>query len=145
MATVDEQGLVTTLMPGIVKIIATSEGIESGPVNLEIFAESRTGSFRPRAGTSYTVKGTAILEQVPGNALQLRFAADFQSSNGPDLNVYLSTADAINSASVKLGQLKSTRGEQVYEVPGYVEMNDVDYVIIHCLPFNVTFGSAPLQ
>lgn len=144
LATITDEGLVRTIEPGVVQIIAASDGIESTPINLEIFAASRTGTFRPAPGTSYTVQGQAFLEQIPGGSLQLRFAANFQSSNGPDLNVYLSTANQINSASVKLGRLQSTRGEQIYEVPSFVEMNDFDHIIIHCLPFNVTFGSAPL-
>lgn len=144
LATITDAGLVRTIEPGVVQIIAASDGIESTPINLEIFAASRTGTFRAAAGTSYTVQGRAFLEQVPGGSLQLRFAADFQSSNGPDLNVYLSTANQINSSSVQLGKLQSTRGEQTYAVPSNIEMNDFDHVIIHCLPFNVTFGSAPL-
>lgn len=145
LATIDENGFVRTLRPGNVDIIAASEGIESVPVLLEIFAESRTGSFRAAPNTSYTVEGTATLEQVSGGDLQLRFSSNFLSSNGPDLNVYLSPEDAVTSSSIQLGQLMSTRGEQVYEVPGHVQMNDFDYVIIHCVPFNVTFGFAQFR
>lgn len=145
LATVDDQGLVTSIMPGLVQVVATSAGIESSPINLEIFAQSREGTFRAAPNTSYTVKGKAILEQIPGGNLRLRFDEDFQSSNGPDLNVYLSTESKINSTSLQLGQLMATRGEQTYTIPPFVEMNDFDHVIIHCLPFNVTFGSAPLR
>ena len=145
LATVNELGLVTTLMPGIVNVTATADGVNSTPVQLEIFPESRTGTFRPAPGTSYTAKGGVTLEAIPGGNLQLRFAANFESSNGPDLNVYLSPDDTINSASINLGQLQSTRGEQVYTVPDFVNMSTFDYVIIHCLPFNVTFGFAPLR
>ncbi len=145
LATIDATGLVTTTAPGVVEVSATSEGIQSSPIILEIFAASRSGNFRAAPNTSYTVNGKAILEQVSGGGLQLRFDEDFQSSNGPDLNVYLSSESTINANSLLLGQLKSTRGMQTYELPSFVEMNDFDHVVIHCLPFNVTFGSAPLR
>ena len=145
LATVDDQGLVTSIEPGMVQIIASSGQIESSPINLEIFAMSREGTFRAAPNTSYTVKGKAILEQIMGGNLRLRFDEDFQSSNGPDLNVYLSTESRVNATSLHLGQLMATRGEQTYTIPPFVEMNDFDHVIIHCLPFNVTFGSAPLR
>lgn len=145
LASVDIQGLVSTLMPGNAQITAIADGVRSTPVNLEIFPESRTGTFRAAPGTSYTVNGGVTMEAIAGGNLQLRFAANFESSNGPDLNVYLSTESTITSASINLGQLQSTRGEQIYEMPSNVSMNTYDYVIIHCLPFNVTFGFAPLR
>lgn len=145
LATIDATGLVTTTAPGTVQVSATAEGIQSALITLEIFAASRTGNFRAAPNTSYTVEGQAILEQISGGGLQLRFDEDFLSSNGPDLNVYLSSASTINANSLKLGQLKNTRGTQTYELPSFVEMNDYDHVVIHCLPFNVTFGSAPLR
>lgn len=145
LATIDDQGLVATSLPGLVNVTATADGVTSAPVQLEIFPESRTGTFRAAPGTSYTVKGNVTLEAIPGGKLQLRFAANFESSNGPDLNVYLSPEDTINSASINVGQLQSTRGEQIYTLPDFVSMNTFDYVIIHCTPFNVTFGFAPLR
>ncbi len=137
--------MVTTTAVGPVQVSASSEGIQSAPITLEIFAASREGTFRAAPNTSYTVKGKAILEQVSGGGLQLRFDEDFQSSNGPDLNVYLSSESGINANSLLLGQLMNTRGTQTYTLPPFVEMNDFDHVVIHCLPFNVTFGSAPLR
>ncbi len=145
LASINNEGRVTTLMPGIVQITAIADGISSTPVNLEIFPESRTGTFRAAEGTSYTVQGGVTLEAIAGGKLQIRFAENFQSSNGPDLNVYLSTDDSINSASINLGNLQSTRGAQIYTVPDNVSMSTYDFVIIHCLPFNVTFGYAPLR
>lgn len=143
IAVVNATGLVTGLSPGSVQITATSENIESTPINLEVLEPSRTGTFRATPGTSYTVKGTAILEQIPGeDGLRLRFDEDFQSSNGPDLYVYLSKTDKVNATSVSLGKLQTTLGAQTYTVPSSVNMTDFDYVLIHCLPFNVTFGFA---
>ena len=144
VAQIDDQGLLTGINPGNVLITASTEGIESMPAELDVFARSRNGSFRASPGTSYQLSGTAVLEQSD-TGLQLRFLDNFSVSNGPDLHVYLSTADRINASSIDLGDIKGTSGAQTYGVPSNVNMNDFDYVIIHCLPFNVTFGFAKLN
>ena len=85
-----------------------------------------------------------MLEQTD-TGLQLRFLDSFSVSNGPDLHVYLSTENRVNGRSLDLGDLQSTRGAQTYTLPNTVEMDEFDYVLIHCLPFNVTFGFALLD
>ena len=95
-------------------------------------------------GTSYNVEGTAILEQTE-TGLQLRFLDDFTVTNGPDLRVYLSSESRVNGRSFELGVLQVPSGEQTYVVPSSIEMNQFDYVVIHCLPFNVSFGFARLN
>lgn len=145
LAVVDGEGVVQTIETGEVQVIASAGDIDSGPANLEILAKSRTGTFRATPGTSYRISGTAILEQVEGGGLQIRFGENFSSSNGPDLYVYLSTESKVNATSLQVAQLQATAGAQTYVVPGNVSMNDFDNVIIHCLPFNISFGFAPLN
>lgn len=145
LAIINTEGIVQTVETGQVQVIASVGDIESAPARLEILAKSRTGAFRGSPGTSYNISGTAFLEQVEGGGLQLRFGENFSSSNGPDLYVYLSTEGKVNATSLQVGQLQSTAGAQTYVVPGNVNMNDFDNVIIHCLPFNISFGFAPLN
>ena len=145
LATVDAEGTVQALKPGQVQVTATVDGIESAPARLEILPRSRSGTFMRTPGTSYSIAGTATLERVEGAGLQLRFLDDFSVSNGPDLFVYLSTESKVNATSLSLGRLFSISGEQVYPLPNDVGINDFDNVLIHCLPFNVTFGFAPLN
>jgi hypothetical protein len=144
IATVDASGNVRTLATGALSVIASADGADSAPASLTVLAPSRTGAFEPRPGTGYNVAGTAVLEPSPGGGLQLRFASNFTSSNGPDLYVYLSTTNTVTAGSREIAELQSTRGAQTYILPGDVEMGDFDYVIIHCKPFNVTFGFARL-
>ena len=145
LATINDQGEAQGLEPGTVQVIATVEGIESAPADLEVLARSKSGAFRKTPGTSYSVAGTAILEQVEGGGLQVRFLDDFSVSNGPDLYVYLSTETKVNATSQSLGKLQAISGTQIYQVPAGVGINDFENVLIHCLPFNVTFGYAPLE
>lgn len=75
----------------------------------------------------------------------LNFGSDFSSSNGPGLAVFLSTTSGRNSGSLNLGNLQRNSGNQDYSVSGNVELGDFDWVIIHCVPFNITFGFAELK
>ena len=70
--------------------------------------------------------------------------ANFNSSNGPALHVYISK-EAMPINFIDLGALKSTIGNQVYSVPGMPDFRDYKYISIHCIDYNHLFGSALLQ
>lgn len=113
--------------------------------SMEVTGDSRTGMFVQKPGSSYNVRGTATLEKQGNGNLMLNFGSDFSSSNGPGLAVFLSTTSGRNSGSLNLGNLQRTSGDQDYSVSGNVELGDFDWVIIHCVPFNITFGFAELK
>ena len=69
---------------------------------------------------------------------------NFSTSNGPDLKVYLSTA-ATPSGFISLGDLKSTNGNQVYEISGTPDFSKYKFVLIHCERYNHLYGSAELS
>ncbi|MEJ7691551.1 DM13 domain-containing protein [Daejeonella sp.] len=69
---------------------------------------------------------------------------NFSTSNGPDLKVYLSTASS-PSEFISLGNLKSTNGNQVYEISGTPDFTKHKFVLIHCERFKHLFGSAELM
>jgi len=68
---------------------------------------------------------------------------DFRSTNGPDLYVYLAT-DKGASDFVSLGNLKANQGNQNYEIPADVDLEEYSQVLIWCKPFHVLFGNAEL-
>jgi hypothetical protein len=75
----------------------------------------------------------------------LRFE-DFETSNGPDLNVYLvnsSTGDVTDV--VDLGDLRGNIGSQNYEIPADVDLSVYDTVMIWCVRFSTGFGQATLE
>ncbi len=144
VASVDSDGLVQALQAGQTNIYAAAEDIESMAIAITVTSGSRQGTFTKRPGTSYNVNGTAIMEMNKGG-LGLRFADDFNCSSGPGLHVFLSQHNSVNASSVDLGDLKSTSGAQTYVVPEGISLSSFDWVIIHCVPFNVTFGYAELN
>jgi len=145
VATIDNTGLLTAIMPGTADIIASADGIDSPSAFLKVLGESRTGMFMKKPGTSYTVSGTAILERLEDGSLLLEFGGDFSASNGPGLHVFLSTANGINMTSLDLGDLKLNSGSQSYPISGTIELDTFNWVVIHCVPFNITFGFAELK
>ena len=146
VATIDVGGDAQALEPGVADIVATTEGIDSAPATLIVPGGVRQGMFVKRAGSSYTVQGTATLEELPGGGLRLTFGSDFLVSSGPGLKVFLSNSTTVGSGSLDLGDLQKDNGEQTYFISsGSVTLNSYNNVVIHCVPFNVTFGHAALQ
>jgi hypothetical protein len=144
VARIDSAGLATGVAPGSASITATANGVDSAPAILEVTGSVRTGTFVPRPGGSYQVRGTATLERLGDGSLRLTFGPDFASSAGPGLGVFLSSSSTVTGASYYVAGLGSTLGMQTYTIPAGVGLNTYDYVIIHCIPFQVTFGYAQL-
>jgi hypothetical protein len=145
VASIDGQGLARALKAGTTEVTATTGGVRSLPAVLRVPGQRRTGLFAARGGTNYTVRGTAILEEQEDGALVVRFEDNFATSSGPGLEVFLSSTSVVNAGSLNLGTLQSTRGAQSYRVGDRsVALDTYDFVVIHCVPFNVTFGAAQL-
>lgn len=96
------------------------------------------GSFTGYTG--HSVVGDAV---VLNDGTEQRFLRleGFDSTNGPDLNVYLRAEDG---EIVDLGDLKGNIGDQNYEIPTDVDLERFDTVQIWCVRFGVLFGDAIL-
>ena len=106
-----------------------------------------SGMFHSNA---HETRGSATVYQLAGDRRVLRLA-DFETSNGPDVRVYLvAAADVTDNDTVKesgfveLGKLKGNIGAQNYEVPAAVDLARYRAVTIWCKRFSVNFGTAPL-
>lgn len=142
---IDSSGAATALTPGSATVQAEDEGVFSNQAQLEVLGTTRGGRFIPRPGSPYQCQGAALLRSQEEGGLTLEFGEDFSVDSGPRLEVFLSSTNAIGPGSLNLGELKQTAGFQTYAVPSGVELNTFGWVIIHCVPFNVTFGYAQLE
>ncbi|MCE6993905.1 DM13 domain-containing protein [Saccharothrix sp. S26] len=121
--------------------VTTTSAAPEGPVALA------SGPFR---SLEHATTGTATLVRLPGGGHAVQFEA-LDTSDGPDLYVYLSDKPADSSESAfgsgftNLGELKANRGNQVYEVPAGVDLTAVRSVVIWCKRFSAGFGAAPLE
>jgi hypothetical protein len=117
------------------------EPAPSGPVELA------TGTFVSR--NRYTVTGTATTYQLEDGQRLLRLE-DFESTNGPDLFVYLTVAGAsdddadLDADFIDLGVLSGNIGNQNYVIPADVDLDRYDSVVIWCRRFTTSFGVADL-
>lgn len=112
---------------------------EAAPAQLTTEA---TGTF---VSLDHSTSGGAVVLGGDSGQRFLRFE-DLDTSNGPDLNVYLvnsSTGDV--SDLVDLGDLKGNLGDQNYEIPADVDLAIYDTVVIWCVRFSSAFGQAELR
>ena len=123
-------------------VVEPAEQVAADPVQpaaAEPVVEA-SGEFRGLG--RYDVSGDAI---VLGNGTGQRFLRfeNFDSNNGPDLNVYLVNPDDPDDF-VDLGDLKGNIGDQNYEIPPEVDLDRYSQVAIWCVRFSVGFGVADL-
>jgi hypothetical protein len=97
---------------------------------------------------AHDTEGVAQTIEVRGDKRFLTLT-DFETDNGPDLRVYLSTPDADQGSpgedSEDLGGLKGNKGDQQYEIPKGVDLDRLNKVVVWCRAFSVGFGSAELR
>jgi hypothetical protein len=94
---------------------------------------------------AHETKGRATVLRNADGSGTLRLA-DFSTSNGPDVRVYLSAGDedAYGKDFVDLGGLKGNVGDQNYAIPARTDLERYDTAVIWCRRFTVAFGAAPL-
>jgi hypothetical protein len=99
-----------------------------------------TGNFMN--GPDRDVSGKATIYKT-NNELELQLI-NFKTDNGPALHVFVSKEEKPLNA-IDLGELKSTTGNQVYEISGMPDFNLYKYVSIHCVQYNHFFGAAKIN
>jgi hypothetical protein len=110
-----------------------------------------TGSF---VSQEHATTGTVSIIQNPDGTRVLALE-DLDTSNGPDVHVWLSAADAVEGfegwflaggeAYYDLGMIKGNQGNQVYEIPDEVDLSLYRSVSLWCVQFSVGFGAAQLM
>ncbi|MCY3785118.1 MAG: DM13 domain-containing protein [bacterium] len=138
---------------------AMNEAMASGAMPREVIMnEERPMPVAPQIVTLVSGEFSSRSHRTSGRALVLndgspqRFLRfeNFRTDNGPDVNVYLSSAphDApardFASDFVDLGDMKGNVGAQNYEIPPEVDLDHYSTVVVWCVRFSVAFGVAPL-
>jgi hypothetical protein len=101
-------------------------------------------------GVAHETRGTATIYKLSDGKRVLRFT-DFETSNGPDVNIYLVAADdasdnetVTKAGFISLGSIKGNKGDQNYDVPADVDLGKYKAVTVWCRRFGVNFATAPL-
>ena len=117
---------------------------ETGAEATQILAR---GEFR---SLEHDTHGSATTLELPDGSRFLRLEG-LDTSNGPDLRVYLSEVPASDDwyaygeRFVDLGSLKGNRGDQNYALPEELDLSRFKSAVIWCRRFTVGFGVAPLE
>jgi hypothetical protein len=102
--------------------------------------KSLKGTF---SSLAHETSGAAVVKMLNDGSRILRLE-DFETSNGPDVRVYVSTGEPYGKDFVDLGGLKGNVGNQNYAIPSGTDLERYDTVVIWCRRFTVAFGAAPL-
>src|ERR687895_912939 len=141
-----DEDVVTAQAPGAVRGAegARDQGSRQRPVRPANILLSR-GRFE---SLEHETTGVAQVIEVPGGRPVVTLTR-FETDNGRDLRVYLSTADANQDSAgedyVDLGALKGNVGDQQYEIPGGADLQRLTKVVVWCRAFSVGFGAASLR
>jgi hypothetical protein len=108
--------------------------------NVELVNGAFTALDHPGSGRA------AVVELAEGG--RVLTLTDFETDPGPDLRVYLTAGDPAAGEDigefVDLGVLKGNVGDQQYELPDDVDLDELSNVVVWCRAFSVGFTSAPL-
>jgi len=118
----------------------------NSPMNaeeMENMSSTREGNFSALNGK--TTSGRATLREVTPGTLRLDFSSDFSLSNGPGLFVMLSNSEFPSDDAVTIGGFISPTGPQMYTIPEGVTLDSFTHVLVHCVPYDVTFAAAELK
>jgi Electron transfer DM13 len=128
--------------------VVTSQGIINKPQTnatsaAAIVSTIRIGSFVGAGDGFHNAKGLAKVIPLGGGRTILRLE-NFQSTNGPNVHLYLAT-DKAASNFIDLGRLKANNGNQNYNIPARTDLAKYNTALIWCKDFSVLFGSVQLN
>jgi hypothetical protein len=139
---------VNEAVPGeaVEEVEGAGGGTEGGPAGPDVLARGRFISLE------HTTRGQAVVLETSGGRRFLRFEG-FETSNGPDLVVYLSAKEpagpddwhGYDQDFVDLGVLKGNVGSQNYEIPEGTDLDRYSTAVVWCRRFTVGFAAAILS
>ncbi|MBV8068218.1 MAG: DM13 domain-containing protein [Candidatus Eremiobacteraeota bacterium] len=100
---------------------------------------------------AHDTAGTVTIYRLDNGDRVLRLT-NFHTSNGPDVHIYLTSAEKVKANGdvtggkyLDLGSLKGNIGDQNYTIPSGVALADYHSVSVWCARFHVNFGAAQLN
>lgn len=148
---IDGQGTAEALQLGSSTIsVSYSDGENTLTDAREVHVGNNTVmSVLERSGTiqttsSYRLTGDFTLREE-GDGVILEFGNDYEASSSlPGLYVYLTNNPNTTANAVEIGAVQVFSGQHAYQVPD-VGINDYNYVLYFCKPFNVKVGDGEIM
>lgn len=138
---------------GILAVVALVAAWAAAPLFIETRSEQPippgfTGAVKrgtwQGVDSFHFAEGTAIIlsDGQGGHLLRLE---DFRVRNGPDIHFFLSADATVGPGDVDLGTVPATSGSYNVAMPAGVDIDTVSFALVHCVPANFLFASAPLS
>ena len=135
-ADVNSSGTVTGKAFGSANIKATSSGVQSPPLMVQVI---RRGTFAGMASA-----GMAKLK-IENNVLKLQTTSTFSvATSPPDLRIYLGNNNTNINGALEVASLGQRSGAQSWNIAAPTTIAQYRYVIVWCKQFGGTYGVADL-
>jgi Electron transfer DM13. len=144
---VDDMGMVTALQMGEATImvtldvngeVLTDEHLITVAEETVIAPSERTGTLQTTS--SYLLRGDFMLAEED-NALVLTFSDNYEtSSNLPGVYIYLTNNPSTINGAFEIGKVSTFSGAHSYTISDNISLNEFNYVLYFCKPFNVKVG-----
>jgi len=147
-------GFATAHSPGAVTIslfTSTPEGeveesfsVEAGETTVEV-EQSNTRKGVIRTTTFYDLAGDFELSTLDDGKLRIEIAENYVASDAlPGLYVYLTNNPRSTADAFEIGEVSVFSGAHSYEIEG-VNIDDYNYLLYFCKPFNVKVGDGEIE
>lgn len=150
---VDETGTLTGIAKGEATVIATLELADNTPLTVSrlivVDQETVANNTGVRKGTikttsSYLLKGGFEISKE-GTDLQIIIDDDYEASTAlPGLYVYLTNNPSSTTGALEIGEVTVFKGTHIYTIGGDIALNQYDYLLYYCKPFNVKVGDGEI-
>lgn len=143
-------GLATALSAGTVQIsvsaadqsVSDSIEVTVGEETVEVIPETISGTIRTT--TFYELEGSFDLSETE-TGLLLDIKDDYKTTSAlPGFYIYLSNNKNSIAGAFEIGEVTVFSGAHTYEIDG-VGINDYNFIVYFCKPFNVKVGEAELN
>jgi len=149
---ISDSGLATAKAIGNAVISVTTISAEhqvSDEVEIEVGQEtvmdeaSRMGQIRTTS--SYALTGAFEMITENGNVV-INIDDTYKTTSAlPGLYIYLSNNPNTTSEAFEIGEVEVFEGEHSYTLPTEVGINDYNYLLYYCKPFNVKVGDGAIE
>jgi hypothetical protein len=152
---VDAAGAATGVSKGSAVITAKVDLADgsflSADLPLVVDAETTTGGGdNQRQGTikttsSYVLQGDFIVAKE-GTELVIEIADNYEATSAlPGLYVYLSNNPNSTANAMEIGAVEVFKGAHTYRIDGDIALNQYEYLLYYCKPFNVKVGDGKME
>lgn len=151
---IDDTGLVTGIMPGSARITATLDrsdqpelSVEHSIVVADTTVQNSDSSVRRgiiRTTSSYVLEGDFRITKED-TELVIDIAENYRASSSlPGLYIYLTNNPNSTQDALEIGAVEVFNGAHTYRVEGDISLQQYDYLLYYCKPFNVKVGDGSI-